>query len=146
MALLSLSSRRDTINAATNASAKGDSSMKVIHGSLENLLQEVKDKKVDAVRVAGFMQSDVVTNGLPRYTAWVVVTALLDWDIWTEWRLLVGRGYAEVTETGAVVPPRIAERLAEHGKDVRARVAEAGLGVRDGLLAHDAESMDGALD
>jgi hypothetical protein len=120
--------------------------MKVIHGSLKNLLQEVKDKKVDIVRVAGFMQSDVVTNGLPRYTAWVVVSALLDWDIWTEWRLLVGRGYAEMTETGAVVPPRIAERLAERGTEVRARVAEAGLGVRDGLIAHDAESMDGALD
>jgi hypothetical protein len=124
----------------------GDSAMKVIHGSLKGLLQEVKDKKVDAVRVAGFMQSDVVANGLPRYTAWVVVTALLDFDLWTEWRLLVGRGHAEVTETGAVVPPRIAERMAERGKEVRARVAEAGLGVRDGLLAHDAEGMDGALD
>ena len=44
------------------------------------------------------------------------------------------------------MPPRIAERLVERGQDVRARVAEAGLGVRDGLLAHDAEGMDGALD
>ncbi len=47
--------------------------MKVVHGSLKNLLQEVKDKKGDAVRVAAFMQTDVVGNGLPRYTAWVVV-------------------------------------------------------------------------
>jgi len=39
--------------------------MKVIHGSLKNLLQEAKDKKVDAVRVAGFMQSDVVANAQP---------------------------------------------------------------------------------
>jgi hypothetical protein len=119
--------------------------MKVVHGSLKNLLQEVKDKKGDAVRVAAFMQTDVVGNGLPRYTAWVVVTSLLDWDLWTEWRLLVGRGHAEVTETGAVVPARIAERLAERGQEVRARVTEAGLGVRDGMLAHDAEGMDGAL-
>jgi hypothetical protein len=120
--------------------------MKVIHGSLKNLLQEVKDHKGESVRVAGFMQADVVSNGAPRYTAWVVVTAMLDWDLWTEWRLLVGRGHAEVTETGAVVPARIAERLAERGKEVRTRVAEAGLGVRDGLLAADADSMDGALD
>jgi hypothetical protein len=120
--------------------------MKVIHGSLRGLLQEVKDKKCDTVRVAGFVQSDVVPNGMPRYTAWVVVTALLDWDLWAEWRLPVGRGYAEMTEAGAAVPPRIAERLAERGKDVRARVAEAGFGVRDGLLAYDAESMDGVLD
>jgi hypothetical protein len=119
--------------------------MKVIHGSLKGLLQEVKDKKVETVRVAGFMQTDVVSNGMPRYSAWVVVTAVLDWDLWTEWRLLIGRGHAELTEGGAVVPPRIAERLADRGREVRARVAEAGLGVRDGLLAHDAESMDVAL-
>jgi hypothetical protein len=120
--------------------------MKVIHGSLKGLLQEVKDRKVEAVRVAAFMQSDVVSNGVPRYTAWVVVTAVLDWDLWAEWRLLVGRGHAEVTESGAAVPARIAERMAERAKDVRTRVAEAGFGVRDGLLAHDAESMDGVLD
>jgi hypothetical protein len=120
--------------------------MKVIHGSLKGLLQEVKDKKVDTVRVAAFMQSDVVTNGLPRYTAWVVVTALLDWDIWTEWRLLVGRGHAEVTERGAVLPARIAELMTERAAEIRTRVSEAGLGVRDGMLAHDAEGMDGALD
>jgi hypothetical protein len=120
--------------------------MKVIHGSLKGLLQEVKDKKVDAVRVAAFMQSDVVSNGLPRYTAWVVVTAMLDWDIWTEWRLLVGRGHTEVTERGAILPPRIAELMTERAAEIRTRVSEAGLGVRDGMLAHDAEGMDGALD
>ena len=120
--------------------------MKVIHGSLKGLLQEVKDKKIEAVRVAAFMQSDVVANGLPRYTAWVVVTALLDWDLWTEWRLLVGRGHAEVTERGAVLPARIAELMTERAAEVRARVAEAGFCVRDGMLAHDAEGMDGALD
>ena len=120
--------------------------MKVIHGSLKGLLQEVKDHKVESVRVAAFMQSDVVANGLPRYTAWVVVTAVLDWDLWAEWRLLVGRGHAELSETGAVVPARITERMTERGKEVRARVSEAGLGVRDGLLAHDADSMDGVLD
>lgn len=120
--------------------------MKVVHGSLKNLLQEVKDRKVDAVRVAAFMQSDVVTNGMPRYTAWVVVTAVLDWDLWTEWRLLVGRGHAEVTEGGAVVPARIVALMKERVKDVRACVADAGLGVRDGFLVHDTESMDGALD
>ncbi len=120
--------------------------MKVIHGSLRGLLQEVKDRKVETVRVAAFMQSDVVANGLPRYTAWVVVTAMLDWDLWTEWRLLVGRGHAEVAEGGAVVPARIAGLINERGAEIRARVAEAGLGVRDGMLAHDAEGMDGALD
>jgi hypothetical protein len=121
--------------------------MKVIHGSLKNFIQEAKDRKVDAVRVAAFMASDPAgTNGLPRYTAWVVVTAILDWDLWIEWRLLVGRGNAEVTEKGAVVPVRIAQLMTERMQDVRARVIEADLGVRDGMLTHDAEGLDGALD
>jgi hypothetical protein len=120
--------------------------MKVIHGSLTGLLQEVRDKKVDTVRVAAFMQTDVVTEGIPRYTAWVVVTALLDWDIWAEWRLLVGRGYAEMTDRGAALPSRIAELMTARTAEIRARVSEAGLSVRDGMLAHDAEAMDGALE
>jgi hypothetical protein len=120
--------------------------MKVIHGSLTGLLQEVRDKKVDTVRVAAFMQTDVVTDGIPRYTAWVVVTALLDWDIWAEWRLLVGRGYAEMTDRGAALPSRIAELMTARTAEIRARVSEAGLSVRDGMLAHDAEAMDGALE
>src|SRR5262249_60660239 len=101
LALLSLFPQRNAIEAATRAS-EGRQRMKVIHGSLKGLLQEVKDKKVETVRVAGFMQSDVVPNSLPRYTAWVVVTALLDWDHWTEWRLLVGRRPAGVPREGAV--------------------------------------------
>jgi len=47
--------------------------MKIVHGSLRALLHEVKERKGDAVRVAAFLQSDVVSNGIPRYTAWVVV-------------------------------------------------------------------------
>jgi hypothetical protein len=99
------------------------------------------------VRVAAFLQSsDVVSNGIPRYTAWVVVTTRLDWSLWTEWRLPVGRGRLEVTEHGAAVPVRIAELLKEQTRKIRARVAEVGLGVCDGILAHDAEAMDGAVE
>jgi hypothetical protein len=99
------------------------------------------------VRVAAFLESDLVSNGIPRYTAWVVVTALLDldWDLWTEWRLLIGRRYAEVTEHGAAVPARLAELQKEKTREIRARVTEAGLGVRGGILAHDAEALDGVV-
>jgi hypothetical protein len=128
------------------AGTRGARAMKIVHGSLRALLREVKERKVEAVRVAAFLQSDVVSNGIPRYTAWVVVTARLDWNLWTEWRLLVGRGYAELTEHGAAVPARIAELLKERTGEIRARVTEAGLGVRDGILAHDAEAMDGAVE
>jgi hypothetical protein len=78
----------------------------------------------------------------------VVVTALLDldWDLWTEWRLLVGRGSADVTEHGAAVPARLAELQKEKTREIRARVTEAGLGLRGGILAHDTEAMDGAVE
>jgi hypothetical protein len=98
-----------------------------------------------SIRVAAFFQSDVVSNGIPRYTAWVVVTARLDLSLWTTWRLLVGRGYAEVTEHGAAVPARLAELQKEKTREIRARVTKAGLGVRGGILAHDAEAMDGIV-
>jgi hypothetical protein len=50
-----------------------------------------------------------------------------------------------VTEHGAVVPARIAEVLKERTREIRARVVEAGLGVRGGILAHDAEALDGVV-
>ena len=120
--------------------------MKIVHGSLRALLQEVTERNLEAVRVAAFLQSDVVSDGMPRYTAWVVVTAMLDEPLWAEWRLLVGRGHAEVTEQGAVAPARLGELLKHRTREIRTRVAEAGLGVRDGILAHDAEAMDGAIE
>ena len=121
--------------------------MKVIHGSLKNLVQEVKRHKLDAVRVAAFMQSDpLVSDTIPRYTAWVVVTVSLDFDLWAEWRLLVGRGYAEIADKGASLPVRIAQLMTDRLQEVRARVTAAGLEVRDGMLAHDAEALDGALE
>ena len=121
--------------------------MKVVHGSLRNLLNEVRAKKLDVVRVAAFMQTEAIpTNGIPRYAAWVVVTARLDFDLWTEWRLTIGRGTAEITEKGAVAPARIAQLMTERLHDVRARITDAGVEMSDGMLTHDAESLDGALD
>jgi hypothetical protein len=121
--------------------------MKVIHGSLQHLIDEVKERKVDTVRVAGFVQSDVApANGSTGYTACVVVTAVLGWDVWAEWRLLVERGQAEVTARGTVVPARIAELLNERAQDIRARLIVAGLSVEHGMVAHDAEALEGALD
>jgi hypothetical protein len=94
--------------------AEGDGAMKVVHGSLQRLLQEVRDRWVEAVRVGAFLQRDVVSNGR------VVVTARLDWSLWSEWRLRVGRGYAELTEQGATVPA-IAELRKEWTPDSCAR-------------------------
>ncbi len=83
--------------------------MKIIHGSLSSLLTEVKEHgKVDGVRVAAMMQSTFESAGLPRYTSWVIVSARVDhWEQWAEWRLVVGRQRAEVTEHGCRVPEKL---------------------------------------
>ena len=120
--------------------------MKIIHGSLKGLLNEVKDRKIESVRVAALMQSDIVMNGAPRYTAWVIVTAPIDWDQWTEWRLAVGRERAEMTQDGAQIPEKITALMKERLAEVRERVTAVGLGFRDGIIAADAEAMDGVLD
>ena len=121
--------------------------MKIIHGSLSGLLAEVKAHGPrDAIRVAALMQSTVEGAGIPRYTSWVIVSAHVDWEKWAEWRLLVGRQRAEVTERGLRVPAKLAALTEERLAEVQGRIEVVGLAMRDGILAHDAESLEGALD
>ena len=112
--------------------------MKIIHGSLSALLVEVKEHgKVDGVRVAALMQSTSEGAGTPRYTSWIIVSAHVDWEKWAEWRLVVGRQRAEVSERGCRVPEKLVE--------VRSWIEAAGLAMRDGILAGDAETLEGVL-
>ena len=57
--------------------------MKIIHGSLDALLDEVKERggAAQAVRVAALMQSAFEIPGVPRYTSWVIVSASLNTGI-----------------------------------------------------------------
>ena len=120
--------------------------MKIIHGSLSALLVEVKEHgKVDGVRVAALMQSTVEGAGVPRYTSWVIVTGRADWESWTEWRLVVGRQRAEITEHGFRVPDKLAALTEEKLAEVRGWIDAAGLAMRDGILAADAETLEGVL-
>jgi len=121
--------------------------MKIIHGSLSSLLTEVKEHgKVDSVRVAALMQSTVEGAGLPRYTSWVIVSAPADrLEQWAEWRLVVGRQRAEMTERGFHVPDKLAALTEEKLAEVRGRIEAAGLLMRDGILAADAETLEGVL-
>jgi hypothetical protein len=121
--------------------------MKIIHGSLGALLTEVKERgKVDGVRVAALMQSTVEGNGVPRYSSWVIVSTQVDWEKWAEWRLLVGRQRAEVTEQGARMPEKLANLTEEKLDEVRGWIEAAGLLMRDGILAADGETLEGTLD
>ena len=120
--------------------------MKIIHGVLSALLTEVKERgKVDGVRVAAMMQSTVEDSGLPRYTAWVIVSARADWETWMEWRLVVGRQRPEVSEKGVQVPAKLAALTEEKLAEVRGWIEAAGLAMRDGILAADSETLEGVL-
>jgi len=120
--------------------------MKIIHGSLSGLLTEVKEHgKVDGVRVAAMMQSTFERAGLPRYTSWVIVSAHVDWEKWAEWRLVVGRQRAEMTERGFRVPEKLTVLTEEKLAEVRGWIETAGLLMRDGILAADAETLEGVL-
>ena len=121
--------------------------MKIIYGSLSSLLTEVKERgKVDGVRVAAIMQSTVDGPGIPRYTSWVIVSANVYWEKWAEWRLVVGRQRAEVTEKGVHVPEKLTALTEEKLAEVRGWIEAAGLAMRDGILAADAETLEGTLD
>ena len=121
--------------------------MKVIHGSLSALLTEVKEQgKLDGVRVAAMIQRNPEGAGVPRYGCWILVTAHVDWEQWAEWRLLVGRQRAEITEQGCCVPAKLAALTEEKLAEVRGWIESAGLVMRDGILAHDAEALEGTLD
>jgi hypothetical protein len=120
--------------------------MKIIHGSLSALLSEVKAHgKTDGVRVAALMQSTVEGVGLPRYTSWVIVSAQVDWERWAEWRLVVGRQRAEITEEGFRVPDKLAALTEERLAEARGWIEAAGLAMRDGVLAGDGETLEGVL-
>ena len=118
--------------------------MKLIHGSLSSLLGELKGRgKVDGVRVAALMQSVTEGSGVPCYTSWIVVSAQVDWETWAEWRLLIGRQRAEVTEMGVRVPGKLAALTEAKLTEVKGWIEAAGLAMRDGILAADAETLEG---
>ena len=120
--------------------------MKIIHGSLSSLLTEVKEHgKVDGVRVAALMQSVFEGAALPRYTSWIIVSGRMEWETWAEWRLVVGRQRAEVTERGCRVPAKLAALTEEKLAEVRGWIEAAGLAMRDGILAGEAETLEGVL-
>jgi len=120
--------------------------MKIIHGSLSGLLGEVSAHGPDdGVRVAALMQSTVEGVGMPRYTSWVIVSGRVAGEQWAEWRLVVGRQRAEITEHGVGVPAKLTLLTAERLAEVRGWIETAGLGMRDGIVAADVETLEGVL-
>ena len=69
----------------------------------------------------------------------------MDWEKWAEWRLVVGRRRAEMTEHGFRVPDKLTLLTEEKLEEVRGWIEAAGLLMRDGILAADAEILEGVL-
>jgi len=76
--------------------------MKLIFDSLDALHAELKDRKVEIVRVSRAVQAEGgrPAAGIPHLTCRVIVTAALDDHVWAEWRRWAGRAIAEVSECG----------------------------------------------
>jgi hypothetical protein len=121
--------------------------MKVVYASLSSLLTDLKGRLApDWVHMAALQQSTAERSGAPLYTSWILVTTEQSRDRWAEWRLLVGRQRSEITETGPRVPEKLAQLTEARLAEVRARIDAAGLDMRDGIHAADAESLEAVLD
>jgi hypothetical protein len=118
--------------------------MKLIFDSLDGLLLELRDRKVQVVRLspAIHLETGPRTAGVPHLTSRVVVTAALDEHLWAEWRYWVGRGLAEVGEQGLHLPEALARKASTALADISKRLDDAGLSLRDGMLAPDTVAMD----
>src|SRR5262245_50326970 len=113
--------------------------MKILYTSLDTFLDEVQTAG-RRVRVTALMHSTLTPAMTAQlYAGWIVVTAALEGSTWAEWRMLVGRQRAELTDLTDPTPPRLTKRTEERLVEVRARIEARGLTMAPGLHAHDAE-------
>jgi hypothetical protein len=121
--------------------------MKLIYGTLGAMLAELRERKVEAVRIARFIQSEAGrTTGIPWYASRIVVTAPLDGGLWAECRLSAGRGMAELAEGAVRLPEALRQRGEKLLAEVKGRVDAEGFRVLDGMLTHDSAAIDGLLE
>lgn len=118
--------------------------MKVMFDSLDALLAELKERKVEVVRVSRAVHSEGgrPTAGIPRLTCRVIVTAAIDDHLWAEWRLWVGRAIAEVSERGLHLPETLRAKGDRALADITQRIDDASFQIREGVLTHDTASVD----
>jgi hypothetical protein len=111
--------------------------MKLFFESLDAFLAEVRDRKVDIVRISPALAIDTGrrTAGIPHLVSRVVTAALSDHH-WAEWRHWVGRAIAEVGDRRLHVPAWLWEKQDRALAEVSNRVDAAGLLIREGILTH----------
>src|SRR5262249_48560938 len=127
-----------------DARARRAASVKLIFDSLDALLAELRDQKVEIVRVSPAVEIETSprTAGIPHLVSRVLVTAALDDPNWAGWRhgsgrVVAGRGRPEVG-----MPAWLGENHALALAEVSRGVDEAGFLIREGILTHDRGVMD----
>jgi hypothetical protein len=118
--------------------------MKLLHESLDVLLNELHERGVDVVRVTRLVHTESGGDAArpPRLTFRVLVTAAIDEHLWAEWRHLVGRAMAEIGPGGVRLPDDLHRRGSRRLEEVRVHIERAGFRVLDGLLTHDTGVLD----
>jgi hypothetical protein len=118
--------------------------VKLLFESLDALLAELRERKVELVRVSPALaiETGPRTDGLPHLVGRVLVTAALDHDNWTEWRHWVGQAPVETGRPDTQVPAWLREKQDHALAEVARRVDEAGFLIREGILTHDQGVMD----
>ena len=118
--------------------------VKLLFDSLDALLVELRDRKVEVVRVSPAL--GIATGpwaaGTPHLVSRVLVTAALDDQSWAEWRYWVGQAVAGIDRPEVQVPTWLREKQDRALAEVSRRVDEAGFLIREGILTHDRGVMD----
>ena len=118
--------------------------MKLLFESLDALLVELRDRKVEVVRVSPALEvgTGPRKGGIPHLVSRVLVTAALGDHHWAEWRHRVGQAVAEIGRPELQVPTWLREQQDRALAEVARRVDEAGFLIREGILTHDTGVMD----
>jgi hypothetical protein len=101
--------------------------MKLLFDSLDALLTELRDRKVEVARVSPGLEIETGPRmaGVPHLVSRVLVTAALDAGNWAEWRYWVGQAVAEIDRSRVEVPAWLRENQA------RSQNRQRGAGTKD---------------
>ena len=118
--------------------------VKLLFDSLDALLVELRDRKVEVVRVSPALQIETGprTARNPHLVGRVLVTAALNDHTRAEWRYWVGQAVTETDRPEVHLSTWLREQQDRALAEVARRVDEAGFLVREGILTNDTGVMD----
>lgn len=118
--------------------------MKLLFESLDALLGELRDRRVEIVRISPALEVETTarTWGLPHLVSRVLVTAALDETSWAEWRLWIGQAPVEPGQSEFDLPLALRDRRDGALAEISRRVDDAGFRIREGIVTHDRGAMD----